>query len=404
MEDAPADYSGMLKADPEARLLFLQALHARHGKLRSCVYHAKEQRERLSAGAEPAARREMKPPAESLEAARAQLETATDNYNRSLNPCRDFASRKERLVAAREWYGAQALFETSVKTGRNDCLQEKRLSLERLSRLDLRPLQRAGEELKAAMREDLVVPLRLLLSQIEAAKEEATRTLSDHPRGSSPEAPRPLPDETLTDLRRLGVNSRASLEAVLKGFSEEGPIYQEMARSRMALSEAQSIVIKMERDAAIWKEYEITIEQYVVAEIERQRHWEAWDRVFQAVQTELNQTTVSARDEIERLVKKYSERLLGGDNVSIDPHGRVLVQGMVPKLLSGSEFWRLGVAVMAAIASRAKLPSWCWTEPISWMTEIELSCSNGCWQTFARILRTPLSYPRLAASAGTRQR
>jgi hypothetical protein len=317
---------------------------------------SQEQRERLSAGAEPAAPREMKPAAESLEAARAQLETATDNYNRSLNACRDFASRKERLVAAREWYGAQALFETSVKTGRNDCLQEKRLSLERLSRLDLRPLQRAGEELKAAMREDLVVPLRLLLSEIEAAKEEAARTLSDHPRGSSPEAPGPLPDETLSDLRRLGVNSRASLEAVLKGFSEEGPIYQEMARSRMALSEAQSIVIKMERDAAIWKEYEITIEQYVVAEIERQRQWEAWDRVFQAVQTALNQTTVSARDEIERLVKKYSERLLGGDDVSIDPHGRVLVQGMVPKLLSGSEFWRLGVAVMAAIASRAKAP------------------------------------------------
>jgi hypothetical protein len=51
-------------------------------------------------------------------------------------------------------------------------------------------------------------------------------------------------------------------------------------------------------------------------------------------------------------------RLQGGGvrQVSIDPHGRVLLQGMVRKLLSGSEFWRLGVAVMAAIASRAKAP------------------------------------------------
>ena len=203
LDDAPADYSGILKADPEARLLFLRALQARHGKLRSCIYHAKEQREGLSAGPEPAAPREMKPAVESLEAARARLEAATDNYNRSLNAWQDFASCKERLVAAREWYGAQELFETSVKTGRNDCLQEKRLSLERLARLDLRALQRVGEELKATMREDLVVPLFLLLSQIETAKGEAARTLCDHPRGSSPEAPRPLPDETLSDLRRL---------------------------------------------------------------------------------------------------------------------------------------------------------------------------------------------------------
>ena len=356
LDAAPADYSGMLKADPEARLLFLHALQARDGKLRSCIYYAKEQRERLSPGAKPAAPREMKPAAESLMAARAQLEMATDNYNRRLNVWRDFASRKERLVAAREWYGARELFETSAKTGRNDCLQEKRLSLERFSLLDLRPLQRAGEELKATMREDLVVPLALVLSQIEAAKEEAARTLSNHPRGSSRDAPRPLSDESLTELRRLGINSRASLEAALKDLSEEGPNHQEVAQSRMALSEAQSMVIKLERDAAIWEEYEITIEQYSLAEIERQRRWEAWNRVFHAVQTELNQTTVSARDQIERLVKKYSERLLVGADVSIDPHGRVLVQGLVPKLLSGSEFWRLGVAVMAAIASRAKAP------------------------------------------------
>jgi hypothetical protein len=34
----------------------------------------------------------------------------------------------------------------------------------------------------------------------------------------------------------------------------------------------------------------------------------------------------------------------------------VVVQGLVPSLLSGSEVWRHGVAVMAAIASRTKTP------------------------------------------------
>ena len=55
-------------------------------------------------------------------------------------------------------------------------------------------------------------------------------------------------------------------------------------------------------------------------------------------------------------MKKFAGRLLTKGQVSIDPHGRLLVGGLPPALLSGSEFWRLGVAVMAAIAAKAKSP------------------------------------------------
>ena len=83
---------------------------------------------------------------------------------------------------------------------------------------------------------------------------------------------------------------------MLRGFSQEDPIYQEMARRRMALSEAQSIVVKLERDAAIWEECEITIEKYKLAELDRRRQWEAWNRVYHAVESYL--TRPRSRPEI----------------------------------------------------------------------------------------------------------
>ena len=55
-------------------------------------------------------------------------------------------------------------------------------------------------------------------------------------------------------------------------------------------------------------------------------------------------------------MNRFARRILGVEEVSIDPHGRVLTGGRSPALLSASQAWLLGVAVMAAIAVRAKAP------------------------------------------------
>jgi recombinational DNA repair ATPase RecF len=71
LENELGDYSDILPGDPEARSLFLQALRMRQGKLRSCLYHAKEQVERTAPRLCPPEPRERKPGPDQLERARA---------------------------------------------------------------------------------------------------------------------------------------------------------------------------------------------------------------------------------------------------------------------------------------------------------------------------------------------
>jgi hypothetical protein len=74
LENEVGDYSNILRGDPEARSFFSQALRMRQGKLRSCLYHAKEQGERMVPRLCPPEPRERRPGPDQLETARAQLE------------------------------------------------------------------------------------------------------------------------------------------------------------------------------------------------------------------------------------------------------------------------------------------------------------------------------------------
>jgi hypothetical protein len=74
LENEVGDYSNILRGDPEARSLFSQALRMRQGKLRSCLYHAKEQGERMVPRLCPPEPRKRRPGPDQLETARAQLE------------------------------------------------------------------------------------------------------------------------------------------------------------------------------------------------------------------------------------------------------------------------------------------------------------------------------------------
>jgi hypothetical protein len=115
-------------------------------------------------------------------------------------------------------------------------------------------------------------------------------------------------------------------------------------------------MIKLERASAVWKQYLITLAEYEESEVGRRRQYDAWKRVAQAVQSHLDQTAGCARAQILSLVNRFARRILGVEEVSIDPHGRVLTGGRSAALLSSSQAWLLGVAVMAAIAVRAKAP------------------------------------------------
>ena len=115
-------------------------------------------------------------------------------------------------------------------------------------------------------------------------------------------------------------------------------------------------MIKLERASAVWKQYVTTLAEYEESEVGRRRQYEAWNRVAQAVQSHLDQTAGCARARILSLVNRFARRILGVEEVSIDPQGRVLTGGRSPALLSASQAWLLGVAVMAAIAVRAKAP------------------------------------------------
>jgi hypothetical protein len=81
LENGVSDCSEILSSDPDARSLFLQALRLRQGKLRSCLYHAKGQRENMLPRPCPAQPRETKPGPEQLETARATLEAATQAHS-----------------------------------------------------------------------------------------------------------------------------------------------------------------------------------------------------------------------------------------------------------------------------------------------------------------------------------
>ena len=104
-------------------------------------------------------------------------------------------------------------------------------------------------------------------------------------------------------------------------------------------------------------------------------------------------------------MKKFAGRLLTKGQVSIDPHGRLLVGGLLPALLSGSEFWRLGVAVMAAIAAEAK-------SPVLVVDGADILDDRNKVKLIKWLLAEicpevspiPYFYPLLAASAGTRRR
>jgi hypothetical protein len=99
-----------------------------------------------------------------------------------------------------------------------------------------------------------------------------------------------------------------------------------------------------------------TLAEYEESEVGRRRQYDAWNRVAQAVQSHLDQTAGCARAQILSLVNRFARRILGVEEVSIDTHGRVLTGGRSPALLSASQAWLLLVAVMAAIAVRAKAP------------------------------------------------
>jgi hypothetical protein len=109
------------------------------------------------------------------------------------------------------------------------------------------------------------------------------------------------------------------LEAVMQTLLDpESRADKAVAETRVALSEAQSTMIKLERAIAVWTQYELALTEYEVRE---------------------------------------TGRLLGTEEVFfIDPQGRLFTGRLLPALLSASQAWLLGVAVMAAIAARAKAP------------------------------------------------
>jgi AAA domain len=355
LDEIPPDSTDILNIDPEARSLFLDAMKAVRGKLRSCIYHANDQKERIAPRPAPVAPREIKPAGDDLEEMRRRMERATALHNKSLDALRDFSSRKERLRKALEWYRAQENFEASMQEAQDDVLGAERLSLERLCKIELKSLIRTGQELKGAMREDLSDALALLQTEIEAAKEDASEALSMHPRAAIAFRPEPLPETIQAELQRSEVTSRSSLEAILIRL-DETPFERQVRQTQQKLSEIQSAMIKLERNAALWDEYQIALGQHARSEMLRQQRRQAWNRVAQAVQSYLTQRSLCARDEIERMIKRCSKSLLGDDNVSVDPYGRLLVRGLCPSLLSASEIWRLGVGVMASIGSLAKSP------------------------------------------------
>jgi hypothetical protein len=264
--------------------------------------------------------------------------------------------RQARLAAAGEWYVARERFARASSRAGPDCLGgEKRLALEGLSEVETGWLERTGQLLLAAGQQDLSTQLALVRSQVEAARVQAAQTLNALE--TIPKAPLPLPEETQAELGRLGVACGQSLDAVAKWLAEgAGRADQAVAETRVALSEAQSAMIKLERASAVWKQYDITLGEYEENEAGRRRQYEAWNRVAQAVQSHLDQTAGCARARILSLVNRFARRILGVEEVSIDPHGRVLTGGRSPALLSASQAWLLGVAVMAAIAVRAKAP------------------------------------------------
>jgi hypothetical protein len=146
-----------------------------------------------------------------------------------------------------------------------------------------------------------------------------------------------------------------------------------------------------------------TLVEYEESEVGRRRQYDAWNRVAQAVQSHLDQTVGCARAQILSQVNRFARRILGVEEVSVDTHGRVLT-GRSPALLSASQAWLLGIAVMAAIAVRAKAPILVLDGAdilddqnkvalIRWlMTEI---CPN---------LRIPSSFPPLGAINGIKSR
>jgi hypothetical protein len=99
------------------------------------------------------------------------------------------------------------------------------------------------------------------------------------------------------------------------------------------LSEAQSTMIKLERATAVWTQYEFALAEYEDREHGRRRQCDAWSRVAQAVQSHLDQTAHCARVQLESLVKRFAKRLMGLEEVSIDPQGRLFTGGLSPALV-----------------------------------------------------------------------
>ena len=201
-------------------------------------------------------------PGQTTGEARAQLEAATDAHKLAIGASAVSSVRRARLAAAGEWYVAQERFARASSRAGPDCLGgEKRLALEPLSEVETGWLERTGQLLLAAGQQDLSTQLELVRSQVEAARVQAAQTRKALE--TIPKAPLPLPEETQAELRRLGVACRQSLDAVAKRFAEDtGRADQVVAETRVALSEAQSTMIRLERASAVWKQYVTTLAEY----------------------------------------------------------------------------------------------------------------------------------------------
>jgi hypothetical protein len=248
LENGVGDYSDILLGDPEARSLFLQALRIRQGKLRSCHCHAKEQGERMVPRLCPPEPRERRPGPDQLELARTQLEAATDAHKLAIAASAVFSVRRARLAAAREWYVAQERFARASSRAGPHCLGgDKRLALERLSEVETGWLERTGQLLLAAGQQDLSTQLAGPLPG--GSSQSSSRTNPQRIRNN--QAPRPLPEET--EAETAPARRRLQTEFGCRGerlAEDAGRADQVVAETRVALSEAQSTMIKLERARA----------------------------------------------------------------------------------------------------------------------------------------------------------
>lgn len=357
LEEMPQDSGDLLKDDSEARPLLERALASRRGVLRSAMQHAKEERARLVERTAPLAPQSEDPAESTITLASQKIETLSAEVTSAAWQLKGLQEQQTKLENALLWFSEQRQFEAALSLTSKDKLGPERASLIQLGRTDPSVLSSLATELTKAGRADLATEVTRLHDAIGAAIAGARQVLTENPAPTPFSPPAPLDEELCSWLKANGLKTDTDFSLQLNSVNQQASAAQhQVLELQNQLAHAQNEYLELEIKQTRWNDYRAVLTDHHNFEQARQKRWQAWDRVYHALESRLAQASGSMRDSLSDYCQRFSTSILGGRALEIDSCGRILVDGLSTSLLSGSTRWRLGVVVMAAAALLVKSP------------------------------------------------